>query len=180
MVVSSLRLSLIFSGKARAERCERGPVSCRNQSSGCLRFTTRLLASLRPAPLLLFPTTEALRSAACPSMILIASGTVATSVGEELGRLVTEMKGRSDDPFQSRGRNPFLTPPRGDLPRKPSRTGCQRTAGRLAMKCKDSVFARNRCVLQHLGQHFQIVTIYIFWAGGGGSMTASCPKNDPF
>lgn len=102
----SLRLCLIFSGKARAERCERGPVSCRNQSSGCLRFTTQLLASLRPAPLLLFPTTEARGSVACPSVILIASGTVATSVGDELGRLVTEKKGRSDDPFQSRGRDP--------------------------------------------------------------------------
>ena len=34
--------------------------------------------------LLLFPTVESHTSMACPSMILIASGTVATSVGDEL------------------------------------------------------------------------------------------------
>lgn len=162
----SLRLCLIFSGKVHAKRCKRGhsPVSCWNQSSGCcqrgLRFTTQLLASLRLPPLLLFPTKEARTSMACPSMILIASGTAATSVGDELGRLVTEMKGRSDDPLQSQGRNPFLTPPQSDLPCKPSRTGCQRTAGRLAMQREDSILAQNRCVLQHLWQHFQIFTLF--------------------
>lgn len=181
----SPRLCLIFSGRARAGRCERGPVSCRNQSGGCSRFSTQLLASLRPAPLLLFPATEARGSVACPSVILIASGTVATSVGDGLGRLVTgKRKEGAMTPSRVGGVTPLLAPPRGDLPRTPSRTGCQRTAGRLATKRQDAVFARNRCALQHLWQHSQIVTLFtfffFFWVVGGGSMTAFCPKNDPF
>lgn len=100
-----LSLCLIFSSKVHTERCKRGllAVSWTNQSDGfrrhCSRFTTQLLASLRLLPLLLFPTVKSHTSMACPSMILIASGTVATSVGDEIWWLVMEMKGRRSDPF---------------------------------------------------------------------------------
>lgn len=110
---------LIFSSKAQTETCKRGllSVSWRNQRDGfcrhCSRFTTQLLASLSLLPLLLFPTVESHTTMACPSMILIASGTVATSVGDEFWWLVMEMKGRSSIHLQSNGRNPFLAPHKG-------------------------------------------------------------------
>lgn len=112
---------LILSSKVHTERCKRGllSVSWWNQSDGfrrhCSRFTTQLLASLPllPLPLLLFPTVESHTTVACPSMILIASGTVATSVGDEFWWLVMEMKERSSHHLQSNGRNPFLAPHKG-------------------------------------------------------------------
>lgn len=110
---------LISSSKVHTERCKRGllSVSWRNQSDGfrrhCSRFTTQLLASLPLPPLLLFPTVESHTTMACPSMILIASGTVATSVGDEFWWLVMEMKRRSSNHLQSNGRNPFLAPHKG-------------------------------------------------------------------
>lgn len=119
MLFLPLSPCLIPCSKVRAERCKRGPlsVSWRNQSDGfrrhCSRFTTRLLASLPLLPLLLFPTVESHTTVACPSMILIASGTVATSVGDEFWWLVMEMKGRSSHHLQSNGRNPFLAPHKG-------------------------------------------------------------------
>jgi len=86
----------------------------RNQSHGfcrhCSRFTTQLLASLPLLPLLLFLTVESHTAMACPSMILIASGTVATSVGDEFWWLVMEMKAGSSFGLQCNGRNTFLTP----------------------------------------------------------------------
>lgn len=92
-------------------------VSRRNQSGDfrrhCSKFTTQLLASLPLLPLLLFPTVESHTTMACPSMILIASGTMATSVGDELWWLVMEMKGSSSNHLQSNGRNPFLAPHKG-------------------------------------------------------------------
>lgn len=82
---------LISSSKDLTERSKRGLLSAyrRNQSDGfhrhCSRFTTRLLASLPLLLLLLllFPTVESHITMACPSMILIAGGTAATSVGDE-------------------------------------------------------------------------------------------------
>lgn len=110
---------LIFCSNAQTETCKRGPlrVSWRNQRDGfcrhCSRFTTQLLASLPLLPVLLFPTVESHTTMACPSMILIASGTVATSVGDEFWWLVMEMKGKSNIHLQSNGRNPSLVPHKG-------------------------------------------------------------------
>lgn len=110
---------LIFCSNAQTETCKRGPlrVSWRNQRDcfcrHCSRFTTQLLASLPLLLVLLFPTVESHTTMACPSMILIASGTVATSVGDEFWWLVMEMKGKSNIHLQSNGRNPSLVPHKG-------------------------------------------------------------------
>lgn len=134
-----------------------------NQSDGfrrrCSRFTTQLLASLWLPLLPLFPTVESHTSMACPSMILIASGTVATSVGDELWWLVMKMKSRSGDPLLSNGRNPFLAPPWIDSPCKPPRTGSRGVCG---MEHRVSVGAPNTCCAawKQLWQHQQIFCLF--------------------
>lgn len=146
---------LIFSSKVHTETCKRGLlcVSWRNQSNGfcrhCSRFTTQLSASLPLLLLLLlFPTVESQTTMACPSMILIASGTVATSVGDEFWWLVMEIKGRSSIHLQSNGRNPFLAPPWRDLPCKPSWTGCRLLSGSLQDAERRLYLCTNRCRLK--------------------------------
>lgn len=137
-------------------------VSWRNQSLSfrrhCSRFTTRLLASLPLPPLLLFPTVESHTSMAYPSMILIASGTVATSVGDEFWWLVMEMKGRSSIHSQSNGRNPFLAPHKEICRSHPEQVVTVSVVGFVMLTLDARI---NRCELNRDG--FDVVCFVCWW-----------------
>lgn len=148
-----------------------GPVSCRNQSSGCLRFTARLLASLRPAPLLLFPATEGAQERGASQRDFNCRWDRGHFSGRGVGTACygNERKERRHLPESGAWPFPRTSTRWFTMQSRPEQVVSTPQAGSRWSAWKMCAAASGTLPDSHYLHFF-----------GGGSVTASCPKNDPF